>query len=123
MANKGGSGHIKRLDAPRYFSISRKNGGRYVVRQNPGRHTMERSVALSLVLIKMGFASNSAESGRIIRGGTVAVNGTATREPKFPVGLSDIIAVGKESRMLGISGKGQLTMSEPESQIYKVMGK
>ena len=41
MAEKGNSRYMKRLNAPEYFGIHRKEHA-YVTKPNPGRHTLEQ---------------------------------------------------------------------------------
>jgi small subunit ribosomal protein S4e len=123
MANKGGSGYIKRLYAPKYFAIHKKEH-KYVVRQDPGRHTMKKSVALSIIINKLNLAATRFEADKIIKGGLVSVNGKIIKEPKYPVGLNDIVTAGKESHMIGISDRGHILIAKKEkSQIYKIIGK
>ena len=125
MASKGNKRYIKSLNSPRFFAIHRK-GNKYVVRQNPGRHSGSRSIALSLAVRKMGAAENAMEAERIIRSGLVSVNGAARREPKFPVGLNDMISAGGEDRSISIDSNGKIVMSKGkagEARIYKIVGK
>lgn len=126
MANKGGSGYIKRLNAPKYFAIHRKEFA-YVIRQNPGRHTLQKSLALTVLLNKLDLAETRTEANTIIKSGLVSVNGKVVKEPKFPVGLSDAIAVGSETYIVGINERGQIHMDKKgkgqKDQVYKVIGK
>jgi small subunit ribosomal protein S4e len=124
MANKGNSGHIKRLNAPRYFAIHRKEH-KYSIKQNPGRHSLDKSVALTLLIGKLGLASTRRDADRIIKGGMVSVNGKAVKDPKYPIGLHDVLAVGSEKFMISINHKGQINprKNEKESQVYKIVGK
>ncbi len=126
MANKGSSGYIKRLYAPKYFDIHRKEH-KYVVKQNPGRHSLQKSVALSLIIRKLAITSTRFESDKVIKGGLVGVNGNVVKETKFPVGLNDMITVGPESYTIGINERGQISINKGEKsgklQIYKIIGK
>lgn len=125
MAKKGNSSYIKRLYAPKYFAVHRKEY-KYVIKQNPGRHTLEKSVALSLLVNKMELAGTRAESKRIIIEGNISVNGKVVREPKFPVGLNDVVSAAKESYLIGIDRKGHIQLEKAKdsaSQIYKIIGK
>ena len=129
MANKGNSRHIKSLASPEYFSIHRKAGGRYVVKPVPGRHSVEKSVALSLFVKKLGVARTTSEATAVIRGGGVIVNGKAIKEAKYPVGMNDHIALVADNKLYeaGINGRGQLSFKEVKesapTQQYKVVGK
>jgi small subunit ribosomal protein S4e len=125
MANKGSSGHIKRLNAPKYFAIHRKEH-KYVVKQNPGRHTLSKSVALALIIRKLNFGSTRFESDKIIKGGSTSVNGKVIKEPKYPVGLNDSVMIGNDAYIIGINKNGQIEISKKEksnNQIYKIVGK
>ncbi len=126
MANKGSSGYIKRLNAPKYFAIHRKEFA-YVIKQNPGRHSLQNSVALTLIVGKLGLAATRFESNRIIKDGLVNVNGNVVKEPKFPVGLNDMITINSENYVIGISERGQIQINRKEKgsseQVYKVVGK
>jgi len=124
MANKGGAGYIKRLNAPKYFNIHRKEH-RYVIKQDPGRHTQNKSVALALLLAKLGIGTKRLEYERVIKGGQVKVNGKVVKEPKYPVGLNDVVSVGDESFQVNINQRGQITAesSKGKGQVYKIVGK
>jgi small subunit ribosomal protein S4e len=125
MANKGSSGYIKRLNAPKYFAIHRKEFA-YVIKQNPGRHTLQKSLALTVLLNKMDLAETRSDANRIIKSGLVNVNGKIIKEPRFPVGLNDAVTVGTESYVIGINERGQIQVSKREKakeQVYKVIGK
>ena len=124
MANKGNKGHIKRLNAPKYFAIHRKEHA-YTTKQNPGRHSLEKSVALTVLVEKLGLASNRKDSNRIINEGMVSVNGRKITDAKYPVGLHDVLAAGSEKHMVGINNKGQVYFkkSEKGAQVYKVVGR
>lgn len=123
MANKGGSGYIKRLNAPKYFSVHRKEHA-YVIKQNPGRHTLQKSIALTLVLDKLELAANRSESAKIIKSSLVSVNGKVVKDPKFPVGLNDIVQIGPDKYMLSVNERGQILIEKGRiGQVYKVVGK
>ena len=57
MASKGSSRHIKRLAVGQYPKVSRKTST-YLAKPRPGRHNLENSVALLVVLRdKLGIAA------------------------------------------------------------------
>ena len=129
MANKGNSRHIKSLASPGYFSIHRKEGGRYVVKPAPGRHSVEKSVALALFVKKVGVAKTTSEATAVIKGGGVIVNGKVIKETKYPIGMNDHLALTAENKLYeaGINGRGQVSFEEVKggspTQQYKVVGK
>ncbi len=125
MAKRGNSGHIKRLNAPRYFAIHRKEH-KYSIKQNPGRHSLHKSVALTLLVGKVGAASNRKDADRIIKEGMVSVNGKKIADPKYPVGLHDMFSIGEDKYRVGINSKGQISITKGEKdsgQVYKIVGK
>lgn len=126
MANKGGRGYIKRLNAPKYFSIHRKEHA-YVIKQSPGRHSLQKSIALTLLLDKLELAANRRESAKIINSGMVKVNGKPVKDPRYPIGLSDMIEVGPDKYTVNINERGKILIEKEgkgkSSQVYKVIGK
>lgn len=117
------------LAAPKYFGIYRKHQ-RYVIKPDPGRHSLERCVPLLIAVKKLGAASGSVEASNVIKNGSVLVNGRAVKEVKFPVGLNDIIELkGAGSHyMIGIEKHGraafeELEKADYENQLFRVIGK
>ncbi len=101
MANKGRSRHMTSLAAPKYFGIERK-AHKYISKPNAGRHTLDRSLSLMLLLKRLGFAESSSDAKKIISSGIVSLNGRRMSEPKFPVGLSDTVEVKGKAYRIGI---------------------
>ncbi len=130
MARKGNKRHVKSLAAPKFFAVHRKEFD-YVRKPNAGRHSLSRSVALSYALKQMGYVSTTSEADRAIKRGSIQVNGKVIREPKYPVGFSDVVGVVSEklSKRLGINGLGKMELEDvskegqAESNTYKVVGK
>ena len=130
MARHGNSRHIKRLAASGYSKPARKASA-YLAKPNPGRHALDSSVAL-LVLVrdKFGIASNAAEARKIIGQGKVEVNGTKVTEPWYPVGFGDTITLADsgESYSIGIAKHGTIGVEKLEGKkawgrMLKVIGK
>ena len=87
MGSKGNNRHVKRLAAPKYLHIGRKVNA-YVTKPNPGRHTLDSSIAISTVLKeKLGVASSAREARRILKSSSVEVNGKVVRDSRYPLGL------------------------------------
>lgn len=130
MARKGNKRHVKSLAAPKYFAVHRKEFD-YVRKPNAGRHNMQRSVALSYALKQLGHVSTTAEADRAIKAGSIEVNGRVVREPKYPVGFSDVVSAGpdKLSKKLGINKLGKMVFEDvskgeaSDTNTYKVVGK
>ncbi len=93
MGKKGGSGHLKRKPAPRFWPIQRKE---YVwaVKPKPGPHSMMHSLPLATIVRDiLGFARTRKEAKTIISQGKLRVNGVVRREETFPVGLMDVLTI------------------------------
>jgi len=80
--------HLKRIAAgygkqPKFITVP-----------NPGAHPRNESIPLlSLVRDRLGYADTARESNRIIREGHIVVNGTVRKDPKYGVGLMDVIEI------------------------------
>ncbi len=95
MGRKGPKRHLKRLPAPWFWPIARKEF-KWTVRPMPGPHPLERCIPLLIVVRDMlGLAKTAREARIIINGGYVKVDGVVRKEPKFPVGLMDVITIEK----------------------------
>jgi small subunit ribosomal protein S4e len=93
MVKKGGSKHLKRKPAPRFWSIHRKE---YVwtVKPKPGPHSLKHSLPLAIIIRDiLGFAKTRKEAKTIISKGKVLVDGKIRKEEAFPVGLMDVISI------------------------------
>ncbi|MFW9809168.1 MAG: 30S ribosomal protein S4e [Candidatus Thorarchaeota archaeon] len=94
MARRGQKRHLKRLPAPRHWPIKRKEA-KFTTRVVPGPHPKEHSLTLALVLREvLGYAENMREVKAILSGGQIKVDGKIRKNPRFPVGLMDVIEIG-----------------------------
>lgn len=93
MARRGQKRHLKRLPAPRHWPIKRKEA-KFTTRVIPGPHPKEHSLTLALVLREiLGFAENMREVKAILSTGQIKVDGEIRKNPRFPVGLMDVIEI------------------------------
>lgn len=93
MGKKGGRRHLKRKPAPAFWPIHRKEAV-WTVKPNAGRHPIERSLPLALVLREMlGLAKTLGEVKAILSRGNVMVDGKVEKEELFPTGLMDVISI------------------------------
>ena len=89
--------HLKRLPAPRTWSIPRKTDF-WVVRPSPGPHPIGESVPLGSILRDMLKVCDTAREARhILNNRGVLVDGRVVTDPKFPVGLMDVLTL-KETK-------------------------
>ena len=90
---KGPRKHLKRLAAPRYWPIKRKERP-FTIRTSPGAHALDESVPLGIVVREMlQLTSTLNETHRIIAQGAVKVDGKVRKDYKHAVGLMDVIEI------------------------------
>ncbi len=93
MGSKGGSSHLKRLAAPAFWPIRRKEKV-WVVKPSPGPHPSDRSIPLLVVVRDMlGLAKTGKEASVIISEGKIKIDGKIRRDRRFPVGLMDVVEI------------------------------
>jgi small subunit ribosomal protein S4e len=93
MTRRGQKKHLKRLPAPRYWPIKRKTG-KFTTRVIPGPHAREHCLPLALLLREtLGFAENMREVKAILSSGQIKVDGHIRKDPRFPVGIMDVIDI------------------------------
>ncbi len=93
LGKKGGSRHLKRKPAPRFWPIHRKEHV-WTVKQKPGPHSLGHSLPLTIIMRDiLDFAKTRKEAKTIISHGKVLVDGKICREEAFPVGLMDVISI------------------------------
>lgn len=104
--------HLKRLPAPRSWSIPRKTDF-WVTKPSPGPHAADGSVPVALILRDMlKVCDNAREARHILNSRGVLVDGRVVTDPKFAVGLMDILslkAVKSHYRML-VDTRGRMTL-------------
>ncbi len=120
MGNKGNNRHMKSLASPKYYAVHRKEQV-YVSKPIPGRHTLQRSITLIAFARKVGIAATSAEGSKMIKRRELLVNGKPVVEPRYPIGLNDLIEVipAKQSYKIGVNGRGQVTIDKSEQKAVR----
>jgi small subunit ribosomal protein S4e len=89
----GESRHLKRLAAPWFWPILRKEY-KWVVKPSPGPHPINRSMPLLTVIRDvLGYAKTAKEAKYIIYSGKVLVDGVVRKDYRFPVGIMDVVAI------------------------------
>ena len=122
--------HIKRLNAPRSWPISRK-GTKWVTRQNPGAHSLENSVPLNIMLKDMlKYAKTTRDVKRILNNKEILIDNIPRTDIKFSVGIFDLIEIPKtkEHFLLLLNKKGKLfpkKIDEKKAELkhIKIIGK
>jgi small subunit ribosomal protein S4e len=97
MGKKGGRNRIKSIAAPRQWNVPRKSK-RFVTKPSPGPYSIDDCYALGVALREiLGVVQNRKETERVLNDGEVLVDGVARKDPTFPVGLFNVIAIPRES--------------------------
>ena len=87
------SRHLKRLAAPRSWTIARKTNV-YTTKPRAGAHAVTRALPLSTVLRDyLKLAASGREARNAIGRGEVLVDGRIVKDGKFAVGFMDIIHI------------------------------
>jgi small subunit ribosomal protein S4e len=93
MTRRGQKKHLKRLPAPKYWPIKRKTG-KFTTRIIPGPHAREQCLPLTIVLREiLGYAENMREVKAILSSGQIKIDGHIRKDPRYPVGLMDVIDI------------------------------
>ncbi len=124
MARRGQKKHLKRLPAPRHWPIKRKEG-KFTTRVIPGPHSKEECVTLAILLREMlGYAETMREVKAILNSRQVLVDGRVRREPRFPVGVMDVIEIKSSGDIFRIlpkmRGGLRLVPISPEEAKFKL---
>lgn len=106
MGKRGGSRHLKRYAAPKYYPILRKEG-KFVTKPYPGKkNSIPIGVALSFL------AKKKKDIKKMLNEGAVKVDGKVVRELKFPVTLMDVISVNEKNYRVIINNNGKYYLIE-----------
>jgi small subunit ribosomal protein S4e len=93
MGSKGNKRHVKRLNTPKYLHIEKKIG-KYFYNTRAGPHPKRISIPLgSLLRDVLHVVDNHEEARKIIKMKKVLVDGVVRTDPRFPVGLMDIVEI------------------------------
>jgi len=121
--------HLKRYAMPKHIPLPRKTET-FIVRAMPGPHKIAWSMPLQVLLRDvLKLAETAAEARIILRAGKVLVDKKPRKEPKFPVGLMDVIEIpelGQQFRI--VSGKRgmeleKITGDESKTKLCRILGK
>lgn len=93
MGRMGGRRHLKRLAAPEFWPVLRKEAT-WTVKPRCGPHPADRSIPL-LIIVRdvLGYAKTGREARKLIAEGHFKVDGHVRQDYKFPVGLMDVLEI------------------------------
>ncbi|MGY5875831.1 MAG: 30S ribosomal protein S4e [Candidatus Thorarchaeota archaeon] len=121
MTRRGQKKHLKRLPAPKHWPIKRK-AGRFTTKPIPGPHPKEDCLTLAVLLREIqGYAENMHEVKAILSSNQVTVDGRIRRNPKFPIGIMDVVKIETEDKRYRLlpklrGGLRLVEIDEAESQ-------
>ena len=88
-------GKLKRLAAPKFWKIPRKEY-KWTVCPRAGPHRKEECLPLQLIVRDMlKLAETGREAKKIIKRGEILVDGRPRKDHAYPVGLMDVVSIPK----------------------------
>ncbi len=88
---------LKRLKAPSFWPIERKNK-KYIVPPVPGAHSVQNSMPLGLILRDVLKCSKTMKEARyVLSRGLVSIDGLKKKNKNFGAGVMDVLKVGDDS--------------------------
>lgn len=104
----GSSHHLKRIAMPRSWPLPRKTTV-WVTRPRAGGHSLERCMALGVVMRDViGVAHTVREARVILHNGDVKVDGKIVRDVRQGVGLMDVLSLGEQNYRCVLDDRGKL---------------
>ena len=130
MGSKGGLKHLKRLPAPSYWPIHRKEAA-WAPKPNAGAHAANSCLPLGVILRDaLHVAKTRREVVRILSQGKVKIDGRTRYDENHPVGLMDVIELADANlayRILPVERQGltivRIPKDEAKFKLCKVMDK
>src|SRR3989344_6341088 len=125
-----GKNHLKRLNAPKTWPISRK-GSKWITKKNTGPHKLNESMPLNIIIRDLLiYAKTTKEVKNILSNKDILINKRVIKEKKFPVGTFDIIEIPKtkENFLFLLNKKGKFFLQKiddkkAEVKHLKIIGK
>ena len=116
--------HLKRLSAPRSWRIARKTAV-WATKPAPGPHRTEMCVPVLNVLRDMlRYCDTGREARTILGTRTVQVDGRVVTDPKFGVGVMDVLAIRETKEhyrmLIDTLGRLHLVPIQPEDAGWKL---
>ncbi len=115
--------HLKRLMASKHFAIARKTKA-YTVAPSPGPHPKDECIPLQIALRdRLGVAANASEVRKILNERNITVDGKVVTNPKFPLGLMDVLEMPKTKdayRVIPTEGKLDIIKIDESHSKFKL---
>ncbi len=100
--------HLKRYSIPRFWPMTKK-GKIFAVKPIPGPHPKDNCIPLQVMVRDvLGYAENAKEAKKILSEGKLLVDKKVRKDPKFPVGLMDVVEIpeAKQYFRISVNAKG-----------------
>ncbi len=114
--------YLKRYSAPEQWKIGKK-AYTWVVKPSPGPHPLKKSIPLQILVRDVfKFADTAAEAKKIIHSGKILVDKKERKDPKYPVGLMDLIDIPSIQKSYRVfpSKKGLEVLEASQSENAKL---
>ncbi len=113
------SRHLKRYTMPKGWQIEKK-ANVFVVKPRAGPHKIDNSLPLTMLLRDvLKVVKTSKEANKIIKAGGVVVDKKPRKDPKYPVGLMDVIEFPESKKhyrvLANTKGLSLVEISEKEA--------
>lgn len=103
MARHGEKKHIKRIAVSKRIPVFDRKAYTWITKPRPGAHPIRDAMALGVFIRDVvHFANNMRDVKRMLVNGSVLVNGKRVRDPKYAVGLMDVISFPKDNKIYRI---------------------
>ncbi len=123
--------HLKRIAMPVTWTTREKKGVVWVARPNPGAHSLEEGMPLTLVIRELlRYANSAREVKHILNHRKIMIDGVQRKDHRFNVGLMDAISIPdlKENYRVVLNKFNRLTLikiddGEAKEKVCKINGK
>ncbi len=126
MAKRGIYKHLKRVNAPSSWMLS-KVGGIWAMKPSQGPHKLRECIPLNLLLrTKLRIALNAKEAKLICKAkeGNISIDNKVRTDHKYPVGFMDIVTINKTGTnyrvCFDVKGRWRLVRISKEEAKYKL---
>jgi small subunit ribosomal protein S4e len=122
---RGPKKHLKRVDAPRGWLLS-KLGGTWAPRPSTGPHKLRECLPVSLALRnRLKYALTRREVSMIVMRRLVEIDGKVRTDINYPTGFQDVLRLSKTNEqfrlLYDVKGKYVLHRIQPEEAQYKLL--
>jgi small subunit ribosomal protein S4e len=121
--------HLKRLSAPEFWPTSTR-GYTWTFSPSPGPHKKDECIPLAIIVRDiLKLAETGKEAKRIIKAREILVDGKVRTDPRYPVGILDVVTIPKlEKSYRVIPFKRGLKLieidkEEANKKVLKIVGK